>query len=501
MSKNVMLVFSHQDTGLRQDIEDAIERCAADNVLVIPSKNRSDAFKKKDEMRIDFFVIGMSLANDPRTGIEEEGGLVLCEFLRKNGVRAPIALIAPSVGNVLTRRCAELGDVSPYAAGPGLGELLAAQVEKYEPPAKILDIVLKAKQGALWEYSLHGTHFDFQKHGFLEMDDGLLRLAKTLSTSIGDAPRNWYAPFKELGQTITEHLCRAGTFRADLSEGLRGAGGLERTRITLSVDKSHYPIALEAIFPPAGQPEVPWMVRAPLSRNVGSAVADTKRLFGQAMSPLNVLLVSANVSGFTDQITDEKGGAHYLRELEQVERECAGLHTLLRKPEREFTIGRVMRLVATAEQPLTRHLLLDTLASTDWDIVHFAGHSLSRQDGPRENRGYLFVGSPGAPEPIEIADIASFLESSRLVYLSSCESASSPFAVDLAQRGVPTVIGFRWPVNDMFAALHAHLFYRHLFEERAIEKAFLNTRKAIYRRYSDRDRVWASSMLVMGAVR
>jgi len=92
--------------------------------------------------------------------------------------------------------------------------------------------------------------------------------------------------------------------------------------------------------------------------------------------------------------------------------------------------------------------------------------------------------------------IAPALASSKLLYLSSCGSGNAGFAVAAAQQGVPAVVGFRWGVEDDAAEIHARLFYRRLFKQRAIDTAFWNTRKAM-RRIARSNNAWASGMLVM----
>jgi hypothetical protein len=245
------------------------------------------------------------------------------------------------------------------------------------------------------------------------------------------------------------------------------------------------------------------MVRAPLHRNVSYAGhgEHARPLFSEITAPIRMLLICADVDGFVNNIYGSGGEALRLCPLERVQRECAGLRRRHGRHSRDFGNIQITQIPEQGGARLTKRSLLQALELDNWDIVHFAGHSLSRFEEHKESRGYLFVGSKGAPESIEISEVASYLARTKLVYLSSCQSASAAFAVELAQRGVPTVIGFRWKVNDTFAALHAHLFYRYLFRRRHINTAFLNTRKAIYNRYPRRDRVWASSMLVMGAHR
>jgi hypothetical protein len=506
MQKNVMLVFSAQDAALKDGLQASLEKgnvTRKDRIIVLSCRDTEGVFGIIRQMRIDFFVVGLALATDPLSRIDEDGGITLCELLRKNGVEAPIALIAPQVGNSLTSRCALLGHVSPYYPGADLDAILSDQIKRYSPPPKTLDLILNAKQGEQWDYRLVGTHFDFQRTGVLQMDPTFLALARTLSRVIGQTTVDWYPSFQELGKAIINQLCRAQDFRAALAEGIGAAGPIERTRITLTVDKAHYEIALEAIFPPEPLPEVPWMVRAPLHRNVsnGGRGENVRPLFGQTMAPLKMLLICADVDGYVGKLWGQDGSVVELKPLRRVQRECEGLRRTLGRHDREFSITQFKQIPELDADHLSGRAIFQALESDNWDIVHFAGHSLSRIEDGKESRGYLFAGAKGSPEAIEISEIASYLARTKLVYLSSCQSSSSAFAVELAQRGVPTVIGFRWSVSDDFAALHAHLFYRYLFQRRQINTAFLNTRRAIYNRYSQRDRVWASSMLVMGAQR
>ena len=54
-------------------------------------------------------------------------------------------------------------------------------------------------------------------------------------------------------------------------------------------------------------------------------------------------------------------------------------------------------------------------------------------------------------------------------------------------------------VEDRHAAIHAQLFYRHLFQLRSLESAFCRTRRWIHeRKLLQTQPVWASSVLVLG---
>lgn len=504
MYKNVLLVFSKQETALRGEIEDEalydLIDVAHNVVMVHSAKDRNDALKRDAQLEMQFAIIGHALAVDGRSPIDDDGGIALCSLLRERGRDYPILLLIPYmtvVTNSLTELCQKL-NVTPYRTGSDVLAIIRRQVLMYKPPAKTLDVMLRLQSDAKWAYELLGVQFKFYRTGPLSLDLPLLAMARSLSDTIGTTPgAEWYTLFRTLGRSLTQRMCEETRFGIELSEGIKLAGGIESVRISFSlgsVDRTHYPIALEALFTPSEYPEVPWMVRAPCYRNVASGRRTAPTLFGSSNAPLNILLVTANAHGFVDGL-GAGGAALQLCALAKAERECIGLKRHLRHHK---AVGGLELLNVPATEKLSRAVLLDKLEARDWSVVHFAGHSFAREDGEKESRGYVFVGGAGSPEAVDIDEIAPLLRRVTMVYLSSCDSSSPAFAIELARHGVPIVIGFRWKVDDWFAALHAHLFYRYLFRDRNVETAFLQTRRAIHRRYSDRDRIWASSMLLFG---
>ncbi len=517
MYKNVLVVFSKQDTALREQIEEEALHELVDAegriVSVHAARSHADAFSRMDwieqsddAQELHFAVIGHRLALDARSPVEETGGIELCEKLRELGRTFPILLLVPHITlltNDLLTRCGE-ARVTPLHTGADVLALVRKQVSDYRPPARVLDILLTLQADSTWEYSLRGTHFRFAHAGPLRPSSDLLTLARALTSTVALAPRDsetWYGFFKQLGTALSVGLCETTKFGAELERGLKLAGGIEHARISFSLgnaDRAHFPIALEALFPPPQYAEVPWMVRAPLYRTLGTGPALSRPLFGRGVAPLNILLVGADAHGYVNQLTDDRGNVVHLRPLNKVDRECVGLQRQFEWQKGRHLVRQVEYVKPEQEGCVTRRRLFETLeAPQGWSIVHFAGHSMAKEDGAKESRGYLFIGGPERPEAIDIDQISTLLRRTTLVYLSSCESLSPAFAIELA-RHVPAVIGFRWPVDDWFAALHAHLFYRFLFRERNVETAFFKTRQAIHRRYTTRERVWASSMLVFG---
>lgn len=138
-----------------------------------------------------------------------------------------------------------------------------------------------------------------------------------------------------------------------------------------------------------------------------------------------------------------------------------------------------------------------------YDIIHFAGHSLTAD-------GQTLLVLPGATSgeayAMPVEQFAEYVAptSARLVYLSSCQGGSAQSVVHLAQRGVPHVIGFRWDVQDRDAADFAVQFYTELMGKdkwATISAAFQSTCNAVYTKLQRKDEtpIWASPILIAQA--
>jgi hypothetical protein len=147
-------------------------------------------------------------------------------------------------------------------------------------------------------------------------------------------------------------------------------------------------------------------------------------------------------------------------------------------------------------QPASK-TISDLLSKERFDIIHFAGHSITTPDGLTL---LVLPGmQPGDAEELiaeSFADLAA-KAGAQLVYLSSCQGSSANSVASLAQREVPCVLGFRWDVDDADAADFAKRFYGGLFKNRlSICKAF---RDACFGGYKPSDietsRIWVSPIL------
>ena len=157
--------------------------------------------------------------------------------------------------------------------------------------------------------------------------------------------------------------------------------------------------------------------------------------------------------------------------------------------------------------------------SRDWDIVHFSGHSFFKEgdenNADKPDQGYIFLPGKLFAVPVSIKQVADWFGGASLVYMSSCQSAEPGFVSALAERGIPTMIGFRWNVSSVGAAQFASLFYYNLFHGAKtgdIEPSFVEAQRSLMDpvnyplprslveetiwTHPDK-RAWASPMLVM----
>jgi CHAT domain len=156
-----------------------------------------------------------------------------------------------------------------------------------------------------------------------------------------------------------------------------------------------------------------------------------------------------------------------------------------------------LNLTATRGKKSAAESIAEKLSKERFDIVHFAGHSITTSDGLT----YLILPGmqPGEAEQLVAESFAKLASKggTRLVYLSSCQGSSANSVATLAQRDVPCVLGFRWDVEDAEAADFATTFYEGLFEKGlSICKAF---RDACFGGYKPADietsHIWVSPIL------
>jgi CHAT domain len=492
MSKTALLVMGDSD----RDLSDLITRTLeADEVAVIPQKNEKGALKILHDAPIDFIAVALALAPDSASPARADGGIAFCEAARAISP-APMALIVPAVTNALQQRLSRIA--SPpvcFLVDSELPSMLLQQVLATAPPARRLDVVIRADPTG-WTYELRGTGFVFDRRGRLNVMQANLGLLKTVAQALREERTDWADIFRGLGRGIVDcFLEQNDVFRQQLCAGIETAEGIANTRVSFAVADVYYEIALEAILTPLEELPEPWMIHAPLVRNIASAVAANGQLFEGPPRPLRCLILCADASGMVE--FGQGVAPIVVPRLPHLRKECEEVRRLFSRVARQLGFDEPRVVGADDAAPLTKERLLDVLRESEpWDVVHYAGHSYHAHEHPA--LASLIVSGGTEPVAVRINELAPYLRRSKLVYLSSCNSANAGFAFEAVQQGIPAVVGFRWGVRDDFADIHARLFYRKLFKERAIDTALWKTRRAMHRMQRG-DRTWASSMLVMQA--
>ncbi len=154
------------------------------------------------------------------------------------------------------------------------------------------------------------------------------------------------------------------------------------------------------------------------------------------------------------------------RRLENIDRELNDLRALQASDSTIFSLEE-LDLSKERDPNGAEAVLMRRLAGNRYDVVHFAGHSLTTKDALT-----LLVLPGELPGEAEGMSVHTFAEGAavtgaRLVYFSSCQGSSADTVASLGQRSVAHVLGFRWDVEDERAADFARLFYSELFGPRA----------------------------------
>jgi len=147
-----------------------------------------------------------------------------------------------------------------------------------------------------------------------------------------------------------------------------------------------------------------------------------------------------------------------------------------------------------------------------YHIVHYVGHGQFEENSPEQSRLFFWEGPNRSGEvlPLTGAELSLLLKDSnvRLFHLSCCEGMRTGATVDLLddnylgvadgiiQAGVPSVLGFRWPVSADSARKLALDFCESLLKYGSPERALLDARRGLAMSGLDNPD-WASPVLVV----
>jgi CHAT domain-containing protein len=190
-----------------------------------------------------------------------------------------------------------------------------------------------------------------------------------------------------------------------------------------------------------------------------------------------------------------------------VDIETQKLRNFLEKEQRDIFVD--VKLISTKQA--TYGYVRDELKKPNYDIIHYAGHGLYNPDSPEKSSLFFWSkkNKHGDVVPMKATELKMLLEKSeaRLVYLSCCYGTATgdPSALldddflgladSAVNAGIPTVLGFRWPVSDDGACQLALAFYRSLLEQGSPGIALLEARRELAGPNRD-DPAWLSPILI-----
>ncbi|MFL5658568.1 MAG: tetratricopeptide repeat protein [Ktedonobacteraceae bacterium] len=159
-------------------------------------------------------------------------------------------------------------------------------------------------------------------------------------------------------------------------------------------------------------------------------------------------------------------------------------------------------LTLTRVRPPTLDLLERTLHSERTTLIHFMGHSDSR-----EGKGLLvFEEAHGRSYLVDASDFADSLVATNifLVVLNSCRSAVAwdwtsfgNIARGLVREGVPYALGMQFVLPDDVALAMSQALYDFLLQGRSIEEAVRRTRRALEHNTNLHNTSWLAGIPVL----
>jgi hypothetical protein len=523
MSPPTSCLLATADPVVRAHIEDVLEDAeialvGTDSFSALASRTLRDADPET------LLVLDAQLPRAATLPADEDGtaALELLRQLREGGDRRPAL--------VITRKPMGMNDVDEFCSPenraiavpakrlqPSIVDALVKMLRSSpEPTWDVIEIEVTQKSAKCLIGSSDGKMIQW---GEVSLGySSVLRLANTYSKP--DFAPGWAHRFHDHGATLFSQLVLGGLGPGFFSHLELAAGGLANLRFRFRVDNpSLYSIPFEATVRlsgqvPSGTPDdfnqSPFvLVYAPITRRMQVVNLRTQAAPREISRQARLLFIRSqigeNPAGATSSDTVEvpeidqaTGRTRWtevkFRRLENIDRELADLEALAGTSSFELDL---LDLSKEGGPAGAQKVLEQKLARKRYDVVHFAGHSLTTKDAV--TRLVLPGEWPGQAEGMSVQAFADAAANAgaRLVYLSSCQGSSANTVASLGQRGVPHVLGFRWDVDDARAAEFATLFYKELFGSSfTICEAFRTACRGVYQ--PDRieaSPIWASPIL------
>lgn len=524
--RNILLVS--RVSGVKDELNRRLE-AAHEAAAVFPADTTKEAKKFLRAQAYDLAIVDIHAPAEVDTPVDANAiaGLELVQWMRERGIDTDCILMRPRTLHAtpeLDKAIAGLRRCTTVQQGTSLYEDLVEAVQSFPADQPVRG--REAVEIALWfsgrqsgagenRYMVSVKGGGSPKTGPLELGKLNMQTLRVLTQTIPMLPEqkhgSWKGSFRHVGQLLQKALKANADFCADVDDALRQIGHpgkYQYAQLRFVIPRELHAIALESIVDLEKLSDEEddsdlWMLEAPVYRVLtGEGVTGTKvgPLFADdRRGALRCLLIDANIDADAAILTDEPDPQHdgeqlRLEHLEFVSEECDKLCEKLQSEMKHLNIAQpVLLRRERGERGFLKRVKAQL--NEDWDLVHYAGHSYNSEE--RGRACVFFQVDDQRVEAVTSTRFANQLGSARLVFLSSCESASEGFVFKLAEAGVPAIVGFRWPIEDGLAVEFAHSFYTHLLESKSVEQAFFLARVQLHDRegYAER-KAWASPVLI-----
>lgn len=501
MNNNILIIYKNEIEAqmIAETIEDNIDESIG-NVYCTQRMNAVAALNQVRRKKFDLIIVGSQVPKAKNSKDTIKG----IEFLKEvfnTGKRIPSILVLDLITNELNEASWELHKCRLVALGENFESgllkacrtLLSRGPKPIYGPAKnaIVDITLEMdKNDCLFKIQGQFDDSTYSAEGILDINRKKLQDLINDSRSIKQI-NPWESELQKIGKTLVEEIFKNNyIFNKHFYRIETKIGDRENIKFRFHTKRPLHPLILEAMF--EDDEKQYWMLRSPIYRQLNVSGEYQKMVFNQAdrSEVINCLIIESDASGNLPKLKTS------FQKLYNITMESSHLYELLNNNRKLYNVDKIEVIDNQDANMNFADMVKDELCNGHWHLVHFAGHSYY---DARSQKGYVIFPDKNHPIAKDIKEFGQWLRiaKTQLLFLSSCNSSSEYFVFELANNGIPAIIGFRWDLNDLFAAEYTNKFYEHLFKEKnMLEHAFLKTRQEMHKDHGE-DRIWASPMLVM----
>ena len=321
-----------------------------------------------------------------------------------------------------------------------------------------------------------------------------LRKSSLVADEIGKRHGQWRGSAELIGQNLWRELFSIGNVPAEFYKSVISTSGITKLIFDGSTEFLRVPLEFTK---PLTETD-PFALLHPVTRFIQNITPATSPVFKNgtnmltAAKNIRILVVAAD--------TDPQ--------LDGIEAEARELRSLLMSYRNK---GYAIQYEVWLPNAVTFDRFRNVLMQEKYDIIHYIGHGLHRPRSPEDDALFFYEGEnrTGEVKLFTARLLQSILTDYKvkMFYLSCCEgtATSAPDAAPnddflgiahaLVAAGVPTVLGYRWPVSDSGALLLATKFYEYFLFSGDPAIALWQARKRVAEQSRD-ERAWLSPILI-----